>query len=76
MKDVIMNANEIKTNDNAVIALGLSCFILFVTSVLLIGLVNNYKNKLAPMEDAIAKCEALIPRNQHCTLIYYAEVAK
>jgi hypothetical protein len=64
-------------NDTDIIAtLAIACVILFISSMLFMILAVNYENKLAPMEAAVKKCEETLTRNQHCKLIYSAEVVK
>lgn len=62
--------------NNAMSGLAAATLILFVIALVAVFKLAQIHGELSGMREAVEKCEAVIPRNQRCRIMYYAEVVK
>lgn len=62
--------------NNAMSGLAAATLILFVIALVAVFKLAQIHGELSGMREAVEKCEAAIPRNQRCRIMYYAEVVK
>ena len=63
-------------NTTIISGLASSTFILFFIAAGAVFQIQQMQSELSGMREAVAKCESTIPRNQHCRIVYSAEVVK